>query len=81
MPNIRLLELDEIKDPTIRALIRQAEERGAPDPNFFRVMGHVPELCTRMYDLWTESFNRGSVDHRLKELVRIKMSRYVSCQY
>jgi alkylhydroperoxidase/carboxymuconolactone decarboxylase family protein YurZ len=81
MPNIRLLELDEIKDPKIREMIRQAEARGAPDPNFFRLMGHVPELCTRMYDLWTESFNRGSLDHRLKELVRVKMSRYVACQY
>jgi alkylhydroperoxidase/carboxymuconolactone decarboxylase family protein YurZ len=81
MSNIRLLELDEITDPAIRALIGQAEARGAPDPNFFRIMGHVPELCTRMYELWTESFNRGRLDHRLKELVRVKMSRYVSCQY
>jgi hypothetical protein len=76
-----MLDLDEIKDPAVVALIRRAEERGAPDPNFFRIMGHVPELCKKMYDLWSESFNRGTLDHRLKELIRVKMSRHVACLY
>ena len=81
MPNVRVLELDEIADPALRALIRQAQERGAPDPSFFRVMGHVPELCKKVYEVWTEAFNRGALDHRLKELIRVKMSRHVSCMY
>ena len=81
MPNVRMLETHEIQDPEIQALIRQAEERGAPDPNFFRVMGHRPELCKKFYDFWIESFNRGVLDHKLKEIIRVKMSRNVSCIY
>ena len=81
MPNVRMLELREIQDPEIQALIRNAQERGAPDPNFFRIMGHRPELCKKFYDFWIESFNRGVLDHRLKELIRVKMSWNVSCIY
>ena len=33
------------------------------------------------YEVWHEAFNRGTVDHRLKELIRVKMSRYVTCSY
>ena len=81
MPNVRMLETHEIEDPEIQALIRLAEERGAPDPNFFRMMGHRPELCKKFYDFWVESFNRGLLDHKLKEMIRVKMSRNVSCIY
>lgn len=81
MPNVRMLELDEITDPEIRDRIRLAQERGAPDPNFFRMMAHRPELCKKFYDFWTESFNRGLLDHRLKEMIRVKMSWAVSCIY
>lgn len=81
MPNLRMLEIHEIADPKIRERIRLAEERGAPDPNFFRMMAHRPELCKKFYDLWVENFNRGVLDHRLKEIVRVKMSRNVSCIY
>ncbi len=81
MPNVRMLEAHEINDPEIQALIRLAEERGAPDPNFFRMMGHRPELCVKFYDFWVESFNRGLVDHTLKEMIRVVMSRNVSCIY
>lgn len=81
MPNVRMLETHEIQDPEIQDRIRQAEERGAPDPNFFRIMAHRPELCKKFYDFWVESFNRGVLGHRLKEIVRVKMSRNVSCIY
>ena len=81
MPNVRMLRDDEIRDPGLRELIGQATERGAPDPNFFRIMAHVPELARKTYEVWHEAFNRGTLDHRLKELIRIKMSRYVCCSY
>jgi alkylhydroperoxidase/carboxymuconolactone decarboxylase family protein YurZ len=44
-------------------------------------MLRVPELTRKTYEVWHEAFNRGTLDHRLKELIRIKMSRYVSCSY
>ncbi|MFQ5913315.1 MAG: hypothetical protein ACE5JS_09040 [Nitrospinota bacterium] len=81
MPNVPLLNLDEIQDKELRGLIRQAEERGAPDPNYFRMMGHAPELAKGFYKVWVESFNGGKVDHKLKEVIRVMMSRYVDCSY
>jgi hypothetical protein len=50
-----MLQDDEIADPHLRELIRQATERGAPDPNFFRILGHVPELARKTYEVWHES--------------------------
>ena len=41
----------------------------------------VPELARKTYEVWHEAFNGGALDHRLKELIRIKMSRHVSCSY
>lgn len=81
MPNVRMLATHEITDPEIQARIRQAEERGAPDPNFFRMMAHCPELCKKFYDFWVESFNRGLLSHRLKEMIRVVMSWNVACMY
>ncbi len=81
MPNVRMLPIDEITDPEIVARIREAEERGAPDPNVFRMLAHCPELGKKFYDFWVESFNRGQLDHRLKEMIRVMMSWNVSCTY
>jgi len=81
MPNLRMLELDEIKDTEIIARIEEAMQRGAPDPNVFRMLAHCPELCKKFYDFWVESFNRGLLDHRLKEMIRVIMSWNVSCAY
>jgi hypothetical protein len=55
MPNVRMLRDDEIQDPALREMLRQAAERGASDPNFFRIMGHVPELARKTYEVWHEA--------------------------
>ncbi|MFQ5895068.1 MAG: hypothetical protein ACE5JJ_04530 [Nitrospinota bacterium] len=81
MPHIRMLDIEEIGDPEIREMIREAERHRAPDPNFFRMMAHNPELAKRFYRTWQESFNGGAIDHRLKEVIRVKMSRMVGCSY
>lgn len=81
MPNVRLLDLDEIQDPVLKQQLQRAIEHGAPDPNFFRIMGHNPELAMKFFELWMESFNRGAIDHKLKEIIRVKMGRHVSCTY
>lgn len=81
MPNVRLLDLEEIQDPALKEQLGRAMEHGAPDPNYFRIMGHNPELARKFFEVWMESFNRGAIDHKLKEMIRVKMSRYVSCTY
>lgn len=81
MPNVPMLELHEIEDEEIQEMIRQAEERGAPDPNYFRMMGHNPKLTKDFYRVWTESFLGGTLDHKLKEVIRVRMSRAVHCSY
>jgi hypothetical protein len=40
-----------------------------------------PELAMKFFELWMESFNRGAIDHKLKEIIRVKMGRHVSCTY
>lgn len=62
-------------------VMEEYEEKGAPDPNLFRVLGHHPTIATSFGDHWNETFYDGVVDHQLKELVRVKISKLHGCSY
>jgi len=44
-------------------------------------MGHNPELAKSMYVAWGTVFQTGRVDHKLKEIIRVKLSRAADCNY
>lgn len=81
MPNITMLDVEELKKTKLRPLIERCLEFRAPDPAFFGMMGHNPALAESMYVAWNASFNLGSIPHRLKEVIRVQLSRMVACTY
>jgi hypothetical protein len=34
-----------------------------------------------MYVAWTTAFNSGDIDHKLKEVIRVDLSRAANCSY
>ena len=44
-------------------------------------MGHNVELCEAMFVAWDTLFNTGSIDHKLKEVIRVQLSRMAACTY
>jgi AhpD family alkylhydroperoxidase len=70
----------EPQDETMRAVFAFAEEHGAPGPPMARVMGRCP-VGAAVVQAWTRVHFEGTLPHRLKELVRIRMSIVESCGY
>ena len=71
----------EIADPKLQALIARAEETGIADSRFVRLMAHVPGYAEALHDALDRSLMEGSVDHGLKEIVRIQLARLAGDDY
>ena len=67
--------------PKINQYFETAEKRGAPNSIFLRVMAQDPNSLEIFYDAWEKIFYSGSLDHGLKEMIRVKMARLRNCGY
>lgn len=66
----------------MHTMLAEADRNGAPNAKLLRVLAHRPELMQGFYRLWTDAFNQGVLDHRIKELVRIKVDAVgFGCDY
>ena len=81
MPNISMLDLDDLKKTSLKPLVAKTLRHKAPDPAFHAMMGHNPDLSRSMYLAWGAVFNTGRIDHKLKEVIRVQLSRMADCSY
>jgi len=81
MPNITMLDIEELKKTKLRPYIEQCLEHRAPDPGFHAVMGHNVDLAEAMFVAWDACFNKGRISHALKEVIRVQLSRMAACSY
>ena len=45
------------------------------------MLGHSPDIARSMYLAWGAVFNTGRIDHKLKEIIRVQLSRMAACRY
>lgn len=81
MPHVRMLDIEELKKSKLAPLVNKCIRHRAPDPAFHGMMGHNPDLSRSMYLAWGTVFNVGKIDHRLKEIIRVQLSRMADCTY
>lgn len=81
MPNITMLDIEELRKTKLAPYIEKCLEQRAPDPGFHAMMGHNLDLCEAMFVAWDTLFNTGRVSHKLKEVIRVLLSRLASCTY
>jgi hypothetical protein len=81
MPNISMLEIDDLLESELAPFVRKCLKHRAPDPAFHAIQGHNPALSKALYLAWGTVFNTGSIDHSLKEIIRVQLSRAASCNY
>lgn len=81
MPNISMLEIDDLLESELAPFVRKCLKHRAPDPAFHSIQGHNPELSKALYIAWGTVFNTGTVDHSLKEIIRVQLSRAAFCNY
>jgi hypothetical protein len=81
MANITLLDIDELRKTKLKPYIEKCLEHRAPDPGFHAIMGHNIDLAEAMFVAWDTSFNQGTIPHKIKEVIRVQLSRMASCTY
>lgn len=81
MPHIEPLDQAQISDPELLALMARAEELGVPDALFTRIVARVPSYAKVLLNALIVSHAQGSVDHRLKEIIRIQLARFAGDPY
>jgi len=77
---LRLVQEHEMGD-TLRSLYRRSVERTG-DATFIQSAANAPELLQWYYnEFYGKLFYGGRVETRLKELVRLKLSKIHGCAY
>jgi len=81
MSNISMLDIEQLKKTKLRPYIEKCLEHRAPDPGFHAIMGHNIDLAEAMFVAWDSSFNKGTIRHTVKEVIRVQLSRMACCSY
>ena len=81
MAHIRMLDIETLKKTQLAPYVEKCLANRAPDPGFHAIMGHNLDLCEAMFVAWDTVFNTGRIDHTLKEIIRVQLSRMASCTY
>jgi alkylhydroperoxidase family enzyme len=77
---ISYFPLDQMDDQMLEEMARCARE-GTPRPESSASRGHSTSAFWAFADSWEKLYRGGVVDHPLKELCRVYVSRSVKCEY
>ena len=71
----------EKMDARMRAEMERCQREGTPRPESSAIRAHVPACFWFFADSWNNIFRNGVLDHSIKELCRLYVSRSVQCEY
>jgi alkylhydroperoxidase family enzyme len=71
----------EKMDAKMRAEMERCAREGTPRPESSAVRAHVPAAFWFFADSWNNLFRNGILDHAIKELCRLYVSRSVQCEF
>jgi len=78
---ISYVDPDSLSDPKMRAELEACAQRGTPRPESQAVRAHVPAAFWSFANTWRDVFYNGVMDHPIKELCRVYVSRSVKCEF
>ena len=81
MPYIPYADPRTIADPEILGDLELALREGTPRPESQAIRAHHPAVIRAFSQAWELTFRTGVVDHRLKELCRVYVSKSIECEY
>jgi alkylhydroperoxidase family enzyme len=79
-PRISYVPLDKM-DAKMRAEMERCQREGTPRPESSAIRAHVPACFWFFADSWNNIYRNGVLDHAIKELCRLYVSRSVICEY
>ena len=77
---ISYVPLDKM-DARMRAEMERCQREGTPRPESSAIRAHVPACFWFFAESWNNIFRNGVLDHAIKELCRLYVSRSVTCEY
>jgi multiple sugar transport system ATP-binding protein len=82
MPNITMLDIEQLRNTKLRPYIDKCLEHRAPDPGFHAMMGHNIDLCEAMFVAWDSVFNKGRIEQlgTPREVYEQPGNQYVATQ-
>jgi alkylhydroperoxidase family enzyme len=77
---ISYVGLEQMDDP-MRAEMERCQREGTPRPESSAIRAHVKACFWFFANSWRDLFKNGVLDHAVKELCRLYVSRAVNCEY
>jgi alkylhydroperoxidase family enzyme len=79
-PRISYFPLEDM-DAEMRVEMERCAREGTPRPESSAVRAHVPAAFWSFANAWRDLFRNGVLEHPIKELCRVYVSRSVKCEY
>ncbi len=76
---IPMVEVERFDEELKAMLAKWRAEEG--DPNFIRTFGRLPETFKRFVRFYSPLVRKGLIEHRTKELVRLRLAQLNRCHY
>jgi len=81
MARISYVDSDHLADPELREYMEQSRRFGTPRPETQAIRSHVPAVAKAFSRAWDRIFRQGILEHSLKELCRVYVSKTIDCNY
>ncbi len=81
MARISYVDLGSIADPELLADMEHSRLYGTPRPETQAIRFRVPAVAKAFMRPWKSIFREGKVEHSLKELCRVYVSKTIDCEY
>ena len=81
MPHIPYVDPEQVVDPEIRSYLEMARREGTPRPESQAIRANNPNVIRAFSQAWDLTFRNGVVDHKLKEMCRVYVSKSIDCEY
>ena len=81
MPRISYYPVERLEDPELRGYLEHAARFGTPRPESQAIRAPVPAVPRSFSTNWERVCRRGVLDHSIKELCRVYVSKTIDCHY
>jgi len=81
MTHIPYVNPENIIDTEIRGYLDLARREGTPRPESQAIRANNPNVIRAFSQAWELTFRNGVVDHKLKEMCRVYVSKSIDCEY
>ena len=81
MAHISYVDMDTVSDPELVGYMEHSRQYGTPRPETQAIRFHVPDVAKAFMLPWKTIFRQGLVEHQLKELCRVYVSKTIDCDY